>query len=148
MKQHLCIFYTFLILTTTVFRINTVIHQLITLTSSLEWKNSKDRKGGKNIINLLLKVQTRHHYEKLLFKILNQHIVHKGSVIYASISKTISNAVICLFSTTQKSFQIWKDLIFFTLNYCSVKWQSEWMCMLEIRLIINEKINSNNKECF
>jgi len=47
---------------------------------------------------------------------------------------------------TQKSVQIWKDLIFFTFNFCSVKWQSEWMCMLEIRLIMDEKTNSNDKE--
>ena len=49
-------------------------------------------------------------------------------------------------ATTQKSVQIWKDLIFFTFNFCSVKWQSEWMCMLEIRLIMDELTNSNDKE--
>ena len=49
-------------------------------------------------------------------------------------------------ATTKKSVQIWKDLIFFTFNFCSVKWQPEWMCMLEIRLIMDEKTNSNDKE--
>jgi len=64
----------------------------------------------------------------------------------------ISNAVISPFSSRENlchNTEILPNLVgfeFFTFNFCSVKWQSEWMCMFEIGLIMDEKTNSKDKE--